>query len=236
MFGIAAFVILLGLSKILQLNTLSYILDRATTLGPVALVILFLPELRQALEGFGKLLPQRIGAPERTVETSAVEQIVAAASEMSEGRIGAIIVVEREAHLESIVANGTHVNADVSAPLLVSIFYEGNPLHDGAVIIRGNRILAAACRLPNSDSSRIDNHLHMRHRAAVGVTESNDSIAIVVSEERGIISIALDGRLSRLTGSDDLRTRLNKLLRGEDPRRQARKRYRTIRHLVFRIL
>lgn len=215
---------MLGLSKILKLDTLSYILDRATTLGPVALVILFLPELRQALEGFGKLLPQRIGTPERTVDAHSIEEIVASASEMAEGKVGALIVVEREAHLDPVISNGSPIDATVSAPLLVSIFYEGNPLHDGAVVIRGNRIVAAACRLPNSESMRIDPHVHLRHRAAVGVTEANDCLVIVVSEERGRISLAIEGRLTTLSGSDELRSKLNQLLRGDEPKRTPRRR------------
>lgn len=222
-FGIAGFVILLGLSKFLQLDTLNYILDKATLLAPVAIAIIFLPELRQALEGFGKLLPQKLGSTERTVESHTIEEIVAAAAEMSEGKIGALIIIEREAKLDAIIANGTSVDAQISAALLGAIFYEGNPLHDGAAIIRGSRVAAAACRLPLSESSRIDTHVHMRHRAAVGITETNDSIAVVVSEERGKISVANEGVLSPLSGSKALREYLTHEFWGDETEKNGKK-------------
>lgn len=213
--GIAAFVILLGLSKFLQLDTLNYILDKATLLAPVAIAIIFLPELRQALEGFGKLLPQKIGVSESSVEAHVVEEIVAASSEMSESKIGAIIVIEREAQLDSIISNGTPIDATISAPLLGAIFFEGNPLHDGAAVVRRGRVVAAACRLPLSDSISLDSHVHMRHRAGVGVTETNDCLAIIISEERGKISIAKEGKLHLMSGSGQLREVLTVELRGD---------------------
>ncbi len=224
--GIAAYVVLLGLSKFLQLDTLNYILDKATLLAPVAIAIIFLPELRQALEGFGKLLPQKIGATEVTVEAHVVEEIVAAASEMSESKVGAIIVIEREAILDSVISNGTSIDATISAPLLGAIFYEGNPLHDGAAVVRRGRVIAAACRLPLSESISLDSHVHMRHRAAVGITEINDCLAVVISEERGRISVAKEGNLYQLSGSSQLREFLTAELRGEDGERVHRHRTR----------
>jgi len=229
-FGVAAFVILLALSKVLKFDTLNYILDKAALLGPVALVILFLPELRQTLEGFGKLLPQRIGTAHSQLEAPAIEEIVASSSEMSEMKVGALMVVQREALLETVIANGTKVDAQLSAPLLGAIFYEGNPLHDGAAIIRGDRIVAAACRLPLSESLRLDPHVHMRHRAAVGITETTDCLAIVISEERGKISIAHEGKLVPLSGSDELRIYLNQILRGEEPTRLQRRKSRSAKN------
>ena len=120
-------------------------------------------------------------------------------------------------------ANGVLLNARVSAPLLVSIFYERNPLHDGAVIIRRDTLLAAACRLPLSESSRLDQNVHMRHRAAVGVTETTDCLTIVVSEERGTISVATEGRLRRLSSHLDLRDILNRELRNEQGGERVRR-------------
>jgi diadenylate cyclase len=214
--GIVTFVFILALSKYLQLHTLNWLLDKATILGPVALVILFLPELRQAIEGFGKLgfWPQKLGLTESKTEARTVEEVVAAVAELAAQSIGALIVIEKGAPLDEIVANGVLIESRMSAPLLGAIFYEGNPLHDGAVIVRGDSIVAAACRLPLSDSSRLDQNVHMRHRAAVGVTEVLDCIAIVVSEERGTISIASDGRLRRLATHLELRDFLNRELRG----------------------
>lgn len=224
--GIAAYVILLGVSKFLQLDTLNYILDKATLLAPVAIAIIFLPELRQALEGFGKLLPQKIGASESSVEAHVVEEIVAAASEMSESKIGAIIVIERDAQLDSIISNGTPIDATISAPLLGAIFFEGNPLHDGAAVVRKGRVVAAACRLPLSDSITLDSHVHMRHRAGVGVTETNDCLTIIISEERGKISLAKEGKLHILSGSGQLREVLTAELRGDVTERTSRLRIR----------
>ncbi len=215
--GILIYLFVLGLSDRLGLKTLHWILAQALSIWPVALVILLLPELRQAIEGLGKLdrWTARIGATEPRAEARTVEEIVAAVAELAAGSIGALIVIERGAKLDDIAANGVLLNARVSAPLLVSIFYERNPLHDGAAIIRNDRILAGACRLPLSESSRLDQHVHMRHRAAVGVTEETDCLSIVVSEERGSISVASEGRLRRLSSHLDLRDILNRELRNE---------------------
>lgn len=214
--GIVIFVVLLWLSKALELNTLHWILDKAALLAPVALVILLLPELRAALEGFGKLglWPQKLGAgvDERT-EARTVEELVAACAELAAQSVGALIVIEKGATLDEIAANGVRLDAKVSAPLLNAIFYEGNPLHDGAVIVRGDTLVAAACRLPLSESQRLDPNLHMRHRAGIGVTEALDCIAIIVSEERGTISYASEGRLWRLANHIELRDRLNREIR-----------------------
>lgn len=220
--GIVGFVLLLFVSGKLQLNALNWLLDKATILGPVALVILFLPELRQAIEGLGRLRLGKIQITPKfsnqTLKTEArtVEELVAAVSELASERTGALIVIERGAPLDEIAGNGVVVNARVSAPLLGSIFYEGNPLHDGAAVVRGDLIVSAACRLPLSDSNRLSQNVHMRHRAGLGVTEQLDCIAIIVSEERGTISYAKEGRLRKLANSHELRDFLNRELRGED--------------------
>ncbi|MEJ5171651.1 MAG: diadenylate cyclase CdaA, partial [Fimbriimonadales bacterium] len=215
--GIVVFILALYASNALRLNTLHWVLDKATLLAPVALVILLLPELRQALETVGKigLWPQVLPSlSEPAAEAQTVEEIVAAVSEMASARVGALIVLERTANLDEIVANGVRLDAKVSAPTLAAIFYPGNPLHDGAAIIRGDRIVAAACRLPLSESERLDANVHMRHRAAVGVTEALDCLCVVVSEERGTISLAADGRLRRLGSHLELREILNTQFRG----------------------
>lgn len=220
--GIAGFVLLLFVSGKLELFALNWLLDKATILGPVALVILFLPELRQAIEGLGRL---RLGKLEITpkfsssnlkTEARTVEELVAAVTELATESTGALIVIERGAPLDEIANNGVIVNARVSAPLIGSIFYEGNPLHDGAVIIRGDMIVAAACRLPLSDSNRLSQNVHMRHRAGLGVTEQLDCIAIIVSEERATISYAKEGRLRKLANAHELRDFLNRELREEE--------------------
>ena len=214
--GVFAFLIVLFVADRLELHTLHWILDKATILGPVALVILFLPELRQAIEGFGKISPLGIlelGAHEDHLQAKTIEEIVSAISELQQESVGALIVIEKAAKLDEIASNGVMLNAEVSASLLGSIFYGENPLHDGAVIIRGDRVVAAACRLPLSDSTHLDTHVHMRHRAAVGISEATDVVVVVVSEERGTISVAQEGALMRLGSTNELREVLNRELR-----------------------
>jgi diadenylate cyclase len=225
--GIVVFVILLLASAAMGIRTLHWLMDKATILGPVALVILLLPELRQALEGFGKLgfWPQQSPMTEHGIEAKALEEIVAAATEMATSRTGALLVVERGTPLDETIGNGVPIDAAISAPLLTSIFYGANPLHDGAVIIRGERVLSAACRLPLSENPRLDPYLHMRHRAAIGISENHDCLVIVVSEERGTIGFVSDGNLKPVS-PQELREELNRELRGMEQRTK-----RTIRRL-----
>lgn len=228
--GIGIFVLLLFVSRWLQLNTLYWLLDKATILGPVALVILLLPELRQTVEGFGQLgvwTQRLVGSDVTDMQAQTVEQIVAAAAEMSAARIGSLIVIERANPLDDVASSGVAIGAKVSTPLLVSIFYEGNPLHDGAAVIRGDVIVAAACRLPLTENPRIDPTLHMRHRAGIGIAEQVDCLVVIVSEERGTISVVSDGRLRRMAGHVELREVLNRELRqvtdsreDEEPRKR----------------
>jgi diadenylate cyclase len=215
--GIVGFLFVLYVSGRTGMNTLHWLLDKATYVGPAVLAILFLPELRTAIEGFGRpattLIPRIVTNQEERAEARTVEELVAAVAELAAGRVGALIVVEKDSPLTEIASNGVSLHALVSAPLLGSIFYEGNPLHDGAVLVRGDMILAAACRLPLSESPNLDPNVHMRHRAAVGATEAFDCMVIVVSEERGTISIAQEGRLRRLGSPLELRGILNRELR-----------------------
>lgn len=231
--GIFGFVIVLFISARLGLNTMHWLLDKATYLGPAALVVLFLPELRTAIEQFGRptqvLTKLVANQGEERAEARTVEEVVASVAELAAGRVGALIVIEKDSHLDEIIANGVPMNALVSAPLLGAIFYGENPLHDGAVILRGDVIMSAASRLPLSESSRLDPNVHMRHRAAVGVSEAFDCIAVVVSEERGTISVANEGRLRRLSSHIELRNLLNREIRNmpdepEEPKPAERSR------------
>ncbi len=219
---IAAFI----LSDFFGLRTLHWILQEATTLAPVALAILFLPELRQAMEGFARLglWPDRFMTEKDALGGDALEEIVAASAEMAELRTGALIVIERVSQLDDIVENGIPVHAQVTAALLCAIFNDGSPLHDGAVIIRRGQILAAACRLPLSDNREIDSHFHMRHRAGIGVSEQSDCVALVVSEERGQLSAAIEGKVTKLSGVKELREFLSRELRGGLSQKSRRRR------------
>ena len=227
--ALTAFVLMLGLSHFLHLDTLYWLLDKAALLGPVALVILFFPELRQAMEGVLSLVPQ---IETTTTEARTIEELIAAMAELSSQSTGALVVIGRSASLSEIVNSGVELDAKISAPLMCSIFFEKNPLHDGAVVVMGDKIVAAACRLPLSETSRLDKSYHMRHRAAVGVTEALDCVALVVSEERGTMSLAINGRLEKINTVTDLRQRLNHELRGEEmgspekPRRTRMRRHR----------
>lgn len=222
--GLFSYVALLVVSARIGLKTISWLLEKGIILGPVALVILFLPEIRQALENFGKLWPS-LGGTRSHAESRTIEEIVAAVTELAAANMGALIVIERATPLDEYVANGTNLNADVTPALLNAIFYEGNPLHDGAAIIKQDSIVAAACRLPLSESTRLDRRLHMRHRAGVGITESTDAVCVIVSEERGAISVAMEGRLKRLASHMELREILKRELRGEEQKaRRTRRR------------
>jgi len=219
--GVLLFIGLLFASNALGLATLHWLLDKAALMLPVALVILLLPELRQAIEYFGKFggWTEKLvaGNNGHSIETQTIEDVVAAAAEMSASRIGALIVLEQSSPLDEITASGVRLDAKLSATLLSSIFYTGNPLHDGAAVVRGNTIVAAACRLPLSESAKLDATYHMRHRAAIGLTEQVDAIVVVVSEERGSISVSREGQITRVNGPAELRDVLKKETRETPP-------------------
>lgn len=224
--GIVVFIVAIGLTDLLDLKTVHWLLIQATALGPVALAIVFLPELRQAVESFAKLgyWTERLVGHEDALGGDALEEIVAAVAEMAEQRTGALIVIERALKLDDFAENGVPVHAQVTAPLLGAVFNEGSPLHDGAVIIRQGQVMAAACRLPLSESQTIDSHYHMRHRAGVGISEQADCVVVMVSEERGKVSAAIDGRIISLATGKDLRELLNQELRGGLSKRKSRRR------------
>ncbi|MFN8140556.1 MAG: diadenylate cyclase CdaA [Fimbriimonadales bacterium] len=205
--GVTIYLVVWYLSDVFGLRTLHFILDRALILGPVALVILLLPEMRSALEGIGKLgfWPERLGGGEAETSMKTIDEIVSAVAELSQTRAGAILVVERSRRLPEIENNGVAIMARVSAPLLVQLFHGTGPTHDGAVLIRGNSVTAAACFLPLS-ASTLSPHMHLRHRASAGVTEDTDALSIVVSEQRGTISVAENGRIREGFTPDMLRT------------------------------
>ena len=194
--GIVLILIALWLSYIFDLTMINFLLRRTVELGLIALLILFQPELRRALErvGSGFKSNRRISTTE--LET-AISQTVQACVEMSASRTGALIIFERAEDLSSIMATGTIVNADVSAELVKNLFYNKAPLHDGAVIIREARIAAAGCVLPLTQSRNLSKELGMRHRAGIGLSEQSDALVIIVSEETGAISFAMDGSLKR---------------------------------------
>ncbi len=214
LWGLALFFLLIFVSDKLQLYTLNWLLRTVLPLGPVAIVILFYPELRHALEEMGRLGFWGRGFSFLGKEEMAtmIDEVVKLATRLSRGKVGALIVIEREIGLDNIVATGTRLDALVSQDLLHTVFFPGSPLHDGAAVIRSNRVLAVGCTLPLSDSPHISTMIHTRHKAAVGVTEQSDAVVVVVSEETGTISLAVEGRLERGLDADSLRERLQRLL------------------------
>ena len=205
-----AFVILLKLvSDWLGFITVGYLLDYIIQWGPVALIIIFQPEIRTILEQLGR--SQLLGRHKvLTVDEREhmVYEMVNAIDYLRKERIGALIVIERDISLGNYIDKAKKLYADLSSDLLIAIFYEGNPLHDGGVIIQGDRITCAGAVFPTSSSSKINRRLGTRHRAALGLAEETDAICIVVSEETGRVSIALKGDMLYNLTLDDVRMML----------------------------
>ena len=203
--GVVFLLVVTYLSDLFHLYTLNWVLEGILTLGAVALIIVFQPELRRGLEYIGRsrLLNGKLAKADKSSVKQLVTALVRAVDHFSSHKIGALIVLERETMLDDIAETGTVVDAAVSEEILGNIFYEGAPLHDGAVSLRRQRLYAAGCVLPLTQSTRLSKDLGTRHRAGIGITENSDAVAIIVSEETGIISMAVDGRLTRFL---DVRT------------------------------
>ncbi len=194
--GIIMLVVVLIVSYLFRLTMINFLLRKAMELGLIALVILFQPELRRLLERVGSSFSYNRSFSTPELET-AIAQTVSACTEMSEERTGALIIFERGVELGTIMSTGTIINSDVTAELLKNLFYNKAPLHDGAVIIREGRIAAAGCVLPLTQSRNLSKDLGMRHRAGIGLSEESDAVVVIVSEETGAISLAVDGMLKR---------------------------------------
>jgi diadenylate cyclase len=205
------------LSEWLQLETVNWLIRNLAAYVVVAIIVLFQSDIRRALAHFGRAPFFRYF--ERATSTDeTLEELVTAATTLSARRIGAIIVVERQIGLRNYIEGGIPLDATVTYDLMATIFQPGSPLHDGATIVQGDRVAAAACFLPLSVNPRVSRELGTRHRAAIGLTEENDAVAIVVSEETGIISLAIAGDLERGLTADALRIRLRALLGGRRSR------------------
>ena len=219
--GIAVILIFFGISYLLHFDTILYIAQRCLSLILMALIVAFQPELRRALEKLGQkntLLSffsssksVQGGFDERTVD-----ELVTASFKLASARTGALIVIEREVPLNEYVHTGIAVDAVVTSQLLINIFEHNTPLHDGAVIIKGNRIESATCYLPLSQNLDISKMLGTRHRAALGVSEQTDSVTIVVSEETGQVSLASGGKLLLNLNREQLKARLDAIRRPDD--------------------
>jgi len=215
----------------LHLYTLQWILSNLVNVGLIAIVIIFQPELRRLLENLGrnKLISNFSGIDLEEAEEITVE-IREALLSMSKSRTGALLVFERETTLTDIIETGTLIQADISREMIGNIFYEGAPLHDGALIVRGDKLWAAGCVLPLTEDKKLSKELGTRHRAGIGITENSDALVFIVSEETGIISKAEDGKLERnlnaaridellqsiyiVPEKDSLPDRISRILRG----------------------
>jgi diadenylate cyclase len=197
-------------SRLAPLQTLNWIIRNVLVYVGFAAIVIFQSDIRRALAHFGRAPFFRYFSRESPDET--IEEVVVAATTLASQRTGAIIAIEREIGLRNYIESGIPLDAEITYDLLVTIFQPTSPLHDGAVVLQENRVAAAACFLPLTVNPKVGRELGTRHRAAIGLTEENDAIAVVVSEERGQIAIAIEGTLERDFTSDQLRERLHTLL------------------------
>lgn len=217
--GIVILILAMQLSSLLNLYLVNYILVNAMQVGFIALFVVFQPELRRGLEKMGRSKFGNILSfyEENNEEQNSitVSRICHAMENLSANRVGALIILERQTKIGDIIRTGVTLNSEITAELLVNIFVPNTPLHDGAVVIRNNRIVAAACFLPLTQNTELNIELGTRHRAAIGITETSDCVALVVSEETGKISLALEGTLTRNLTVESLERALTKILSPE---------------------
>ena len=217
---------------VFQMDTILWLFQNLISVAIISIFVLFQPELRRALEQLGRKnilssffnLGGSAATDEQTVKTveKTKSEIIKACVEMSKVRTGALIVIEQEVQLSEYERTGIFLDSLVSSQLLINIFEHNTPLHDGAVFIRNNRIVAATCYLPLSDNMLLSKELGTRHRAGVGISEVSDSITLIVSEETGMISVAHDGMLFRGLSQEELREQLSTLMKNQDAPKRSR--------------
>ena len=211
--GIAFIIILIPISAILNLSMLYFILSKSLTIGIISVVIIFQPEIRRALEHLGRsAFEDKHGFVDKEQRNIYVNEIVNAVSNLADSKTGALIAIEQGTGLGEIISSGTIIEAKITSNLLENIFVVNTPLHDGATIIGKDKILAAGCVLPLTNNKEINKKLGTRHRAGIGLSEISDALVIIVSEETGIISLAINGRLTRNYDKDRLRSILLKIM------------------------
>src|SRR6188768_1037152 len=209
--GTLLIVAMFYISRLAPLQTVNWLIRNMLLYVAFAAIVIFQSDIRRALAHFGQAPFFRYFNRQEAADET-IEEIVVAATMLSSQKVGAIIAVEREIGLRNYIESGIPLDATLTYDLLVTIFQPGSPLHDGAVILQENRVAAAACFLPLTVNPRVSRELGTRHRAAIGLTEENDAIAVVVSEERGQIAIAIEGTIERGLSPDDLRERLRRLV------------------------
>ncbi len=227
--GVIVIVVFIIIAAIFEMSTILWIVENVFSIAVIAIVVILQPELRKALEQLGRknyfssIFNFNDNSPEGRFSDKTVNEITRACVEMAKVRTGALIVIEQESSLVEYERTGIDIDGLVTSQLLINIFEHNTPLHDGAVIVRGDRITAATCYLPLSDNMSIGKELGTRHRAGVGISEATDSMTLIVSEETGKISIAYEGKLESAVDSDRLRERLRQVQNkpAEDHRRKA---------------
>jgi diadenylate cyclase len=216
--GIVVLLAFILVAYLFHMNTILWLASKAVNVGIISIVIIFQPELRRALEQLGqkRMLTFLVSDSGKVVENrftdKTMNEIIKATFEMSKVKTGALIVIERTTPLAEYERTGIEVDGVVTSQLLLNIFEHNTPLHDGAVIVRGNRVAAATCYLPLSDNMKISKELGTRHRAGVGVSEASDSITVIVSEETGNVSVAFEGTLKRELDREALKEELKRLI------------------------
>ncbi|MEG0132965.1 MAG: diadenylate cyclase CdaA [Clostridium sp.] len=220
--GIVLIFLLIPISDVLNLRTLNWILENTLTISVISIIIIFQPEIRKALEHIGRTsFVDKIIYEDEEVMKSVVDEIVNAVEVLADERVGALIIVEQKTGLGDIINTGTRINGDVSSALLQNIFVVNTPLHDGATVIRNDKIVASGCFLPLTNDDKLNKQLGTRHRAGIGITEITDCITIIVSEETGVISLAINGRLLRNYDKDKLRNVLLKIMKNRNGKKES---------------
>lgn len=220
--GILLIFILIPISDTLHLTTLNWILNETITIGVLTIVIIFQPEIRRALEHIGRsTFTDRLTLRDEEVRDNVVTEIVTAVDSLSKDKVGALIILEQKTGLGEITNTGTKIDALISSALLENIFVVNTPLHDGATVLRDNRIVASGCFLPLTENNSINKQLGTRHRAAIGLSETADALVIVVSEETGTISIAINGKLIRNFDKEKLKNVLMRVLKNRENKKST---------------
>lgn len=228
--GLVFILVFTAFAAFLRLDTILWLLEKISYIAVTALLIIFQPELRKALEQLGKrnvlfgIFPNAESEKKNddNFSTKTINELARACFEMGKVKTGALMVIEQQDKLEDIERTGIAVDGLVTSQLLINIFEHNTPLHDGAVVIRGNRVAAATCYLPLSDSTKISKALGTRHRAAVGVSEVTDSVTLIVSEETGYISVARNGSLQKVSDPAELKKILSQLIKEEEKSNSGR--------------
>ena len=220
--GIVAVVLIAWITEFLNMHAMHYMVDQVMTVGLLALVILFAPELRRILDHLGNVKIGKFFTTDHTAQdlNAVIGHTVMACEQLSKEKVGALIVFTRDNPLEEYMKTGTKIDAQVSDPLLRNIFFHNSPLHDGALIVSGGRIACAGCVMPLSNNPRIPKSLGTRHHAAVGTSEISDAVVVVVSEETGTISVAVGGMLKRYLAPQMLERILRNELMPEDAEKE----------------